>query len=542
MNDTDSTATASLKKPAPNKAASEPPSSPASAAARGPTIWSRLKGLLALRTMSLRDDLEVALESEQSGETADFTQSERTILKNVLELGEKRVEDVMVPRADIEAVEASEGKRRNRMMVVSYQPYQATPGAPYAVSHARPLAHEPFAHALAGIGADLGADEVPEGGVGQGAPFTIVGVAGLAVGQAWRSPTGSADGALDGYLALSPVSGSGYLPPTFRLVLRGVLGATAEPTTDGSPPTVSAQLDPFTTTATPVAGPASADGLLVGIVDSATGALDAQFHATGALVRNDALVAQRALAARLHAAGPDAIVLIASAGTWLRSTAIDTAAFGTLLATVEGAGGSSNVLGFSALPALYGPLTPAQKLSVGLAPVGVDAPLPYGFVGRIGLGHGVESSPLLPVPVGSALLDGSVSATYTRDRSGRFGRSSGAPTSAFDRSPLVEVSLLPPVPWTVPDPAVQAAIETRAAQLLASARIPIPPGSSASETLRAMYLNDTQRAKLLVLASVCDPASTAPADVAACTLTGELTALSSLDAYLQHLEIGRAHV
>jgi len=58
--------------------------------------------------MSLRDDLEVALESEQSGETADFTQSERTILKNVLELGEKRVEDVMVPRADIEAVEASE--------------------------------------------------------------------------------------------------------------------------------------------------------------------------------------------------------------------------------------------------------------------------------------------------------------------------------------------------------------------------------------------------------------------------------------------------
>ena len=65
------------------------------------------EGLLALRTMSLRDDLEVALESESSGETADFTQSERTILKNVLELGEKRVEDVMVPRADIEAIESN---------------------------------------------------------------------------------------------------------------------------------------------------------------------------------------------------------------------------------------------------------------------------------------------------------------------------------------------------------------------------------------------------------------------------------------------------
>jgi CBS domain containing-hemolysin-like protein len=64
--------------------------------------------LLALRTVSLRDDLEVALESENSGETADFTQSERAILKNVLELGEKRVEDVMVPRADIEAIEKAE--------------------------------------------------------------------------------------------------------------------------------------------------------------------------------------------------------------------------------------------------------------------------------------------------------------------------------------------------------------------------------------------------------------------------------------------------
>jgi CBS domain containing-hemolysin-like protein len=60
---------------------------------------------MALRTPSLRDDLEVALESEQNGETTDFTQSERAILKNVLELGEKRVEDVMVPRADIEAIE-----------------------------------------------------------------------------------------------------------------------------------------------------------------------------------------------------------------------------------------------------------------------------------------------------------------------------------------------------------------------------------------------------------------------------------------------------
>ena len=85
---------------------SEPPSSPASAERRGPSIWQRLKGLLALRTVSLRDDLEVALESEANGETADFTPSERAILQNVLQLGEKRVDDVMVPRADIQALDS----------------------------------------------------------------------------------------------------------------------------------------------------------------------------------------------------------------------------------------------------------------------------------------------------------------------------------------------------------------------------------------------------------------------------------------------------
>ena len=89
-----------------SKTLTEPPSSPASAERRGPSLWQRLKGLLALRTVSLRDDLEVALESEANGGSADFTPSERTILQNVLQLGEKRVEDVMVPRADIEAVES----------------------------------------------------------------------------------------------------------------------------------------------------------------------------------------------------------------------------------------------------------------------------------------------------------------------------------------------------------------------------------------------------------------------------------------------------
>ncbi len=105
MNDPE---TARAEHRAPDTRSPEPPPSPAPAAPRGPSLWTRLKGMLALRTQSLRDDLEVALEAERNGETADFTASERTILKNVLELGEKRVEDVMVPRVDIEAVEADD--------------------------------------------------------------------------------------------------------------------------------------------------------------------------------------------------------------------------------------------------------------------------------------------------------------------------------------------------------------------------------------------------------------------------------------------------
>jgi CBS domain containing-hemolysin-like protein len=93
--------------PKPETADTEPPSTTAPAPARGQSLITRLKAMFAFRTVSLRDDLEVALESEAAGETADFSPSERTILQNVLSLGEKRVEDVMVPRADIVAIESN---------------------------------------------------------------------------------------------------------------------------------------------------------------------------------------------------------------------------------------------------------------------------------------------------------------------------------------------------------------------------------------------------------------------------------------------------
>lgn len=86
----------------------DPISSPAPAPTRGPSIWSRLKTVMSLKAMSLRDGLEVALENENSTKTGDFTPAERVILQNVLQLGEKRVDDVMVPRADIVGIDASE--------------------------------------------------------------------------------------------------------------------------------------------------------------------------------------------------------------------------------------------------------------------------------------------------------------------------------------------------------------------------------------------------------------------------------------------------
>jgi CBS domain containing-hemolysin-like protein len=95
-------------RPAPAANTDEPPSTTAPAASRGPSIWERFKTMLAFRAPSLRDDLEEALEADGNGETSDFTESERTILQNVLKLGDKRVDDVMVPRTDIEAVDADE--------------------------------------------------------------------------------------------------------------------------------------------------------------------------------------------------------------------------------------------------------------------------------------------------------------------------------------------------------------------------------------------------------------------------------------------------
>lgn len=75
-----------------------------SSSEKKPSFWEKLRALMPMRSASLRSDLQDALEAPDQHQDM-FSASERTILQNVLKLGEMRVEDVMVPRADIEAVE-----------------------------------------------------------------------------------------------------------------------------------------------------------------------------------------------------------------------------------------------------------------------------------------------------------------------------------------------------------------------------------------------------------------------------------------------------
>ncbi len=64
-----------------------------------------LRTLFGWKAGSIRADLEVVLDAATPGETG-FSPEERTMLKNILRLRERRAEDVMVPRADIVSVQS----------------------------------------------------------------------------------------------------------------------------------------------------------------------------------------------------------------------------------------------------------------------------------------------------------------------------------------------------------------------------------------------------------------------------------------------------
>lgn len=71
--------------------------------------FDRLRAAVGLKgAATLRQDLAAALAAPED-DAAGFTPEERAMLSNILRLRDMRVDDVMVPRADIEAVEIDAG-------------------------------------------------------------------------------------------------------------------------------------------------------------------------------------------------------------------------------------------------------------------------------------------------------------------------------------------------------------------------------------------------------------------------------------------------
>ncbi|NEJ69221.1 CBS domain-containing protein [Rhizobium phaseoli] len=96
-------------KPAADAKDSEPSSSSDEAGSSRPSgrsqsFWSRAARILRPQQGSLREDLADALMTDAHGDDA-FSPDERAMLHNILRFREVRVADVMVPRADIEAVD-----------------------------------------------------------------------------------------------------------------------------------------------------------------------------------------------------------------------------------------------------------------------------------------------------------------------------------------------------------------------------------------------------------------------------------------------------
>ncbi len=82
-----------------------PVAQPINLTAESESFFARIaRALFGWKSGPTRADLEVVLEAAVPGETG-VSPTERTMLQNILALRERRIEDVMVPRADIVAVQ-----------------------------------------------------------------------------------------------------------------------------------------------------------------------------------------------------------------------------------------------------------------------------------------------------------------------------------------------------------------------------------------------------------------------------------------------------
>src|SRR6188508_2801549 len=96
--------------------------------ARGESWLTRLmRAVFNWKASSARSDLQTVLANGSVGEEGGFSPQERTMLTNILALRGRRVDDVMVPRADIitvqqeislgELIKVFEGAGHSRLVV-----------------------------------------------------------------------------------------------------------------------------------------------------------------------------------------------------------------------------------------------------------------------------------------------------------------------------------------------------------------------------------------------------------------------------------------
>lgn len=146
MPDTDSPSRSEESDPQPYHAnLPVPVPRPNDAAREGGESWLGrvMRTLFGWKPGTIRADLEVVLDAATPAETG-FSPEERTMLKNILSLRERRVEDLMVPRADIisaqqdislaELVKVFEGAGHSRLVV-----YNDSLDDPVGMVHIRDL-------------------------------------------------------------------------------------------------------------------------------------------------------------------------------------------------------------------------------------------------------------------------------------------------------------------------------------------------------------------------------------------------------------------
>jgi CBS domain containing-hemolysin-like protein len=69
------------------------------------SLMARLLRAFRIKSSTARDELEEVLEEGAGGDDTGFSPEEQALLKNILDLRERHIEDVMLPRADIIAVQ-----------------------------------------------------------------------------------------------------------------------------------------------------------------------------------------------------------------------------------------------------------------------------------------------------------------------------------------------------------------------------------------------------------------------------------------------------